>query len=107
MGPITRTIARSSNVVLYENKMHKQSLKDVEVRKVTFKDIVPFVDVKWKNLIIVDASTCAQPRKTIIRLHDDAHHNDVYHAQLDGIQVQESLRRSRCVSKLPSNLLIM
>ena len=45
--------------------MHKQSIKEVEMSlKVMFKDIVPSVDVKHKNLLDVDASTCAQPQNT-------------------------------------------
>ena len=43
--PDTRAVVRSSDV-FYENKMHKQSIKEVEVRKVMFKDIVPSIDVK-------------------------------------------------------------
>ena len=86
-----------------------------------FKDIVPSVDIKQKNLIDVDASTCAPPRKTVVCQYDDgqnkyAQHNDVqnddfqreyaqnnvFNAQPNGIQVHQSLWRSMHVSKAPS-----
>ena len=38
-----------------------ESIKEVEVRKVVFKDSVPFINVKQRNSIDVDASTYAQP----------------------------------------------
>ena len=141
--PDTRTVVRSSDVVFDENKMHKQSVKEVEVRKVAFKDSTPFVDEKQKNLTDVDAS---QSQKTVIdqdedaqndnaqhndvqndvfqqeyAQNDNAQHNDVQndafqqeyahnddaqnevsHAQPDGTQVQDSLRRSMRVPKAPS-----
>ena len=34
---------------LNEYKMHKQSIKEVEVRKIVFKDIIPYVKVKQKS----------------------------------------------------------
>ena len=64
--PNTRIVVRSGDVVFYENKMHKQSIKEVEVRKVVFKDIMPSVDAKQNNSLDVDASTCDQSLKTVI-----------------------------------------
>ena len=83
--------------------MHKQFVKEVQVRNVMFKDIVPSVNVKLKNSIDVEASKCANPCKIVVGQHDDAQNNDaqhndvenddaqndVSHAQPDGIQVQE------------------
>ena len=41
-------MVRGSDVVLYENKMHKQSVNEVEVRKDIFKDTMPSIDVNKK-----------------------------------------------------------
>ena len=41
--PNTGIVVRSSDIVFYEHKMHKQSVKEVEVRKVVFKDIMPML----------------------------------------------------------------
>ena len=46
--------------------MHKQSIKEVEVRNVVFKDVIPYVNVKHKISIDVDASPCAQPCRIVV-----------------------------------------
>ena len=87
--PDTRTVVRSSDVVFYENKMHKQSVKEVEVRKVVFKDIMPSVDVKQKKSLDVDASTCDQSRKTVIGQYDDAQNDDAQHNDVQNDDFQQ------------------
>ena len=54
-----------------QTNMYKQSIKEVEVRKVVFKDDVPFVDAKQKISTKVDASTCGQPYKIVVGQHND------------------------------------
>ena len=71
--PGPRTMVRNSDVVFNENKMHKKPIKEVDVRKVAFHNVVPFVSIVEHNFSTdVDASACAQPHKNVVGQHDDA-----------------------------------
>ena len=51
--------------------MHKKPIKEVDVRKVVFHNVVPF-NIEHKFSTNVDASACAQPHKNVASQHDDA-----------------------------------
>ena len=47
--PDTQIVVKSNNVVFNENKRHNQFIKQIEMRKLVFKDIVPFVNEKERT----------------------------------------------------------
>ena len=71
-----------------------------------FKDIVHSIDVKQKNIIDVDASTCAQIRKTIAGQHDDAQNNDVQHNDLQNDDFQQEYSHNDDAQILMHNLMV-
>ena len=87
--------SQKSDIVFNESRMHRQPIKEVKVRKVVFKHVIPSIDIKQHISTNLDPSMCAQPCKNVANQHDDAQNDDsqhdVSHAQPKHIQSQESL----------------
>ena len=97
--PETRTIVRSSDVVFNEKIMHKQPIKEVEVRKVVFQDVTPSISVQKNN------STPMPNSPTNVHPYEDVQNEDACVQPENSLTpVQQPVRRSTRVSRPPAKL---